>query len=696
MAMTLQEIRSKYPQYHDKSDIEMADAIHKKYYSDIPKEKVYERLGIDITGRQGGEITEEAEVGDDDSNTTGVLGVVSDLASGLGNAYKRGVNFVGNTPDMVEELGESLLQNPVTEPARKLGGIGSEIAGIGKSVINAPYDLNQYLAKKNLLGGKTISKVLGTLGKAIPHIPEDTGIEKSLGLDERNGDKFIRGLTEAAAVLSGAAPAARGIKNLATAPSKQRAFQRSLEAEIRAAEESKGLAAGELDELKEALRNEYSATYGEKAGDLSPIGQTEQINIKSKQLESNPSKSSIPDGDLPEIPAKPDTKTMLEDHKNLIEKAKADAEATVGIKTNPSKQVGKEFQSSIENLEKSSADIYNAVHDYYKDKKIMADNTAEIKEATAELENLSANEEFFEGKGSDRTELMNTIKSLESEQVKASDVYSAMRTSQQLANKARMKRKGATDFERDRLTQLADKLDRHADKLAKRLEEVGGQDVRAMIKEANKGYRTFKELTVGKFYKGVFKTNPIAKEAFKTGNVPNHAMLKLADDLPGNQFLNKLVEGDSQLRKNLLAAYSGESNINKLTNPNSLTKKYLESLPEVEDKLNLLQKAISDYRGKEKEAVKINQAHDELVQSMKEVAEAKKLTQQIQFYKDSIPKVQAKMDKLDVKSKEHAALKQQLEDYKKKLADNNHLLKKYGKYVAGYVVGNEIAKKVGF
>lgn len=106
MAITLQEIRSKYPQYHDKSDIEMADAIHKKYYSDIPKEKVYERLGIDITGRQGGEITEEAEVGDDDSNTTGVLGVVSDLASGLGNAYKRGVNL-GNTSDMVEELGES-------------------------------------------------------------------------------------------------------------------------------------------------------------------------------------------------------------------------------------------------------------------------------------------------------------------------------------------------------------------------------------------------------------------------------------------------------------------------------------------------------------------------------------------------------------------------------------------------------------
>lgn len=692
MAITLQEIRSKYPQYHDKSDIEMADAIHKKYYSDIPKEKVYERLGIDITGRQGGEITEEAEVGDDDSNTTGVLGVVSDLASGLGNAYKRGVNFVGNTPDMVEELGESLLQKPFTEPARKLGVIGSEIAGIGKSVINAPYDLNQYLAKKNLLGGKTISKVLGTLGKAIPHIPEDTGIEKSLGLDERKGDKFLRGLTEAAALVSGAAPAARGIKNKLTASSKERAFQRALEGNIQKAAESKGLAKGELNELKDSLIDEYTKLHPSKPGELTPIGQKSEINIKQQKLEANPEKSS----EVRQVPEKPDTKTMLEDHKNLIEKAKADAEATVGIKTNPSKQAGKAFQSSIEDLEKSSGDIYNAARDYYKDKKIMADNTAEIKEATAELEKLSANEEFFEGKGSERTELMKTIKSLESEQVKASDVYSAMRTSQQLANKARMKRKGTTESEWNRLTKLGDKLDRHADKLAKRLEEVGGQDVRAMIKEANQGYRTFKELTVGKFDKGVFKTNPVAKEAFKTGNVPNHAMLKLADDLPGNQFLNKLVEGDSQLRKNLLAAYSGESNINKLTNPNSLTKKYLESLPEVEDKLNLLQKAISDYRGKEKEAVKINQAHDKLVQSMKDAAEAKRLEQQIQFHKDAIPKIEAKMKKVEDTTAEHAKLEKELKMHQQNLADKNHLLKKYGKYVAGYVVGNEIAKKVGF
>ncbi len=43
---TLADFRRQYPQYDDMSDVELAEALHKKYYSDLPKEQVFNRLGI--------------------------------------------------------------------------------------------------------------------------------------------------------------------------------------------------------------------------------------------------------------------------------------------------------------------------------------------------------------------------------------------------------------------------------------------------------------------------------------------------------------------------------------------------------------------------------------------------------------------------------------------------------------------------
>jgi len=43
---TLADFRRQYPQYDDMNDVELADALHKKYYSDIPKADVFKRLEV--------------------------------------------------------------------------------------------------------------------------------------------------------------------------------------------------------------------------------------------------------------------------------------------------------------------------------------------------------------------------------------------------------------------------------------------------------------------------------------------------------------------------------------------------------------------------------------------------------------------------------------------------------------------------
>jgi hypothetical protein len=636
--------------------------------------------------------------GESNTERTGVLGVVGDIARGTANAVKGGVGFLANTPQMTEDLGEQLLENPGTAPLRGLGQIAAEGAEIGKGLVNMPYNLNQYLARKHLL-----PQLIGKLGKFIPHIPEDTGIEKLLGLEERKGDKLLRGLTEAGGLVAGGAPLAKSIAKKVTAPSKERLFKRALEEQIDLAAKEKGLATDEFNSLKESLRDQYSKIHGERVGELTPIGQKEQINIKKLELEANPKKGEIPEGELPSIPEKPDTTAMLDEHKKAIDEAKDAAEKGLDILDNPTIKAGGKIKQAIEHVKNTASSLYDAARNHYKDKQILADNSAEIRAVTKDLEELKAADELAPGYGSGTTEqkaLEEQLQALKEEKVNASDIFDLQRTLEKMAENTRGKQfesgTGRTDLERKRLGEIAQKLDSHADTLAKRLESVGGKDVQKMIIEANKGWRVFKELSQGKYENGVFKSNPVGKAALKSGNVPNNALIELAKDHPANDFLKGLVDTNTELRKHLLAAYSGEKNVNKLLKPSSVIDNYIKSLPEVEERLNAFKNAIADYKAGEKEAGKINKAHEELVKSMKDAAEAKQLQQQIKFHEEAIPEIKAKMDKVDKKSVEHEKLQKQLKEHEQKLADKNHLLRKYGKTALGVLGINELTRKLGF
>jgi hypothetical protein len=130
--------------------------------------------------------------------TTGLSGIGSDLLSAALSAK----DFAVDVPNKLEKLGGNILENPVSGRARPIGQLTAEAGNIGKEIINAPYNLNQYLARKHLL-----PEILGKIGgKIIPHISEDMGIERSLGLeaDKEKGDDLIRALPNIVATTLGA------------------------------------------------------------------------------------------------------------------------------------------------------------------------------------------------------------------------------------------------------------------------------------------------------------------------------------------------------------------------------------------------------------------------------------------------------------------------------------------------------------
>lgn len=197
MAFTIQEIREKYPEYNDMSDMELADALHSKFYPDLPKSSVYEKIGLAQSDNPSTELNEEKYI---PAEKTGLAGVGSDFAKGLANALSGAKKFAVDVPENLEKSGQYIEKNPGKAQLHMLGQIGAESANIGKNILNSAYNLNQYLARKHL-----IPQVLGKLGKALPHIPEDTGVEKALGLeaDPEKGDALFRAIPDVASLAIG-------------------------------------------------------------------------------------------------------------------------------------------------------------------------------------------------------------------------------------------------------------------------------------------------------------------------------------------------------------------------------------------------------------------------------------------------------------------------------------------------------------
>ncbi len=169
---------------------------------------------------------------------TGLSGVGYDLSHGLASALKGTRKFASEVPSNLEKSSQYIEQNPVSSIFHNLGQMASETADIGKGVINAPYNLNQYLARKHLL-----PQVLGKLGQLIPHIPEDTGVENALGLaaDSEKGDAIFRAIPDIASVVAPGISVAKATKKAFAAPDLKSALKQT-QATVNKADKSLGKA----------------------------------------------------------------------------------------------------------------------------------------------------------------------------------------------------------------------------------------------------------------------------------------------------------------------------------------------------------------------------------------------------------------------------------------------------------------------
>jgi hypothetical protein len=135
---TIAEVRQKYPQYSDMSDTDLAGALHKKFYSDMPQEEFNKKIGLaaEKPAKSEPSITDAitdipAEIG---NAANEALTNIKGIANRGGQGPIEGLMTTGKAALGIPQL----IMSPVTGAARSILGHGMESAQHAAGSVIAP------------------------------------------------------------------------------------------------------------------------------------------------------------------------------------------------------------------------------------------------------------------------------------------------------------------------------------------------------------------------------------------------------------------------------------------------------------------------------------------------------------------------------------------------------------------------------
>lgn len=157
---TLAEFRQNYPQYDDMSDAALADALHRKFYSDIPRDEFNVKIGLAPTSPK------------QEQPDPGVWGTVKDAFTGSART---------EFPDAPEFL-------PAYVSASG-GKLGPELNAISGSAVTPDPMAQLDILKRNIPGLESKKDVHGNIMLKAPNMSDWAYLNKP-GLSARDVDEF--------------------------------------------------------------------------------------------------------------------------------------------------------------------------------------------------------------------------------------------------------------------------------------------------------------------------------------------------------------------------------------------------------------------------------------------------------------------------------------------------------------------------
>jgi len=129
---TIAEIRQKYPQYSDMPDAALADALHGKFYSDMPKTDFYAKMGLGAASDAGGK----------------------QYGSAVPSATPKYPDAIPNErPSMRDVLG-GIVETPLALGTGIVAGAVAPFAGVARSLTGGQYGTQEGVRQGAELAGR--------------------------------------------------------------------------------------------------------------------------------------------------------------------------------------------------------------------------------------------------------------------------------------------------------------------------------------------------------------------------------------------------------------------------------------------------------------------------------------------------------------------------------------------------------------
>ena len=149
---TIAEIREKYPQYSDMPDAALADALHSKFYSDLPKADFYTKIGLSTAASTG-------------------YGSAVPQVNAQGQVIRQPDAIPGERPSMRDVLG-GIVETPLALGTGMIAAPVAALAGVGRSVTGGQYGTQE--------GVRQGQELAGRLQQALTYQPQTRGGQASM------------------------------------------------------------------------------------------------------------------------------------------------------------------------------------------------------------------------------------------------------------------------------------------------------------------------------------------------------------------------------------------------------------------------------------------------------------------------------------------------------------------------------------
>jgi hypothetical protein len=149
---TIAEIREKYPQYSDMPDAALADALHSKFYSDLPKSDFYTKIGLSTAAETG-------------------YGSAVPQVNAQGQVIRQPDAMPGERTGMRDVLG-GIVETPLALGTGMIAAPVAAIAGVGRSLTGGQYGTQE--------GVRQGQELAGRVQQALTYQPQTRGGQASM------------------------------------------------------------------------------------------------------------------------------------------------------------------------------------------------------------------------------------------------------------------------------------------------------------------------------------------------------------------------------------------------------------------------------------------------------------------------------------------------------------------------------------